>query len=329
MSITNCQRPRRRRIGGLFAALLLAAGVTSTANAASTTTTQAAADATNSIRFGVPSWPGERVKAAVADQILDAIGYHAKATNVSWTIALKSVALGQLDADMALWRPTQNSTLNPMLASGKVSLVTTNIKDARYDLVVPDYVWNAGVHSIADLHKYADKFNNNIYGIEAGNDGNTLVIDAIKNNTYQLGDFKLVSSSTAGMLSQVKNAIRQHKWVVFLGWKPHWMNIIYDIKYLNDPQKMWGDASSVNTVVNPSYAKSHPNAVRFLKQMVIPADVQSLWIKAYGYEKKPFDDVAEHWIKHNPELIKQWLAGVTTADGSQDAFTALQAKISN
>lgn len=328
MSITNTQRPYARRFTGLLAGLLLAASFTATANAA-TDATQAAVDATNNIRFGVPSWPGERVKAAVAGHIFDAIGYDAKATNVSWTIALKSVSLGQLDADMALWRPTQNSTLDPMLESGKVKFVTTNIEDAQYDLVVPDYVWKAGVHSIADLHKYADKFDNRIYGIEAGNDGNTLVINAIKDNTYKLGGFKLISSSTAGMLSQVKNAIRQHKWVVFLGWKPHWMNIIYDIKYLNDPKKMWGDGSTVNTVVNPSYAKSHPNAVRFLKQMTIPSDVQSFWIKAYGYENKPFEEVAETWIKQNPTLVKQWLAGVTTADGSQDAFTALQADIND
>lgn len=290
-------------------------------------TTVGTAAAATKVSFGVPSWPGERVKAEVASQILEAAGYETSITNASWIIDLKAVAMGQLSADMAIWRPTQDSVVKPMLESGKVKLLTVNIKDAKYDLVIPDYVWDAGVHSIADLHKFADKFDHKIYGIEAGNDGNELVLDAIKNNTYDLGDFDLVSSSTAGMLAQVGNAMKQHKWVVFLGWKPHWMNIIYDIKYLDDPKLMWGGASTVSTVVNPEFADNHPNVTRFLKQMTIPAKVQSQWINDYGYEEKPLKDVASQWIKSNPEQVKQWLDGVTTADGSRPALDAVQETI--
>ena len=192
---------------------------------------------------------------------------------------------------------------------------------------MPDYVWEASVHSIADLHKYADKFDHKIYGIESGNDGNVLVQDAIDANQYELGDFKLVESSTAGMMSQAGNAMKQKQWVVFLGWKPHWMNIIYDIKYLDDPELMWGGASTVNTVVRPDFVTKHPNVSRFLQQMLIPAQVQSQWINDYGYKKEPLEKVASDWIKANPELVGQWLEGVTTADGSRPALQALKVSI--
>lgn len=312
---TKTHQRKHRFVSALVVVALAAFAVAGTAAAA------------DKVSFGVPSWPGERVKAEVASQILEAAGYETSTTNASWIIDVKAVATGQLSADMAIWRPTQNSVINPMLKSHKLTLLTTNIKDAKYDLVVPDYVWKAGVHSIADLHKYADKFGHKIYGIEAGNDGNQLVIDAIHSNQYKLGDFHLVASSTAGMLAQVKMAIRRHKWVVFLGWRPHWMNIVYDIKYLKDPEKMWGGASTVNTVVRPDYVKTHPNVSRFLKQMVIPASVQSQWIKDYGYKEKPLDQVADQWIKANTDLVKQWLEGVKTADGSRPAFEAVQASI--
>lgn len=288
-----------------------------------TFTVAAIAAPTQEVRFGVPNWPGEQVKAEVASEILDDAGYKTSVVNVSWIVALKSVALGQLDVDMSLWRPTQNSVLNPMLQSNKVKLLTTNIKDAKYDVVVPDYVWNAGVHSIADLSKYADKFDHKIYGIEAGNDGNELVLNAIAKNMYGLGDFDLVQSSEPGMLAQVGVAVKSHQWIAFLGWKPHWMNIIYKIKYLDDPKLLWGGASTVNTVANPSYAKANPNVVRFLTQMQIPAKVQSQWIYNYGYAKKPMKEVASQWIKANPDLVRQWLDGVTTADGSHAAIDAV------
>ncbi len=302
-----------RAIAGVLAAgMLLVFAAVSTAAAA------------DKVGFGVPPWPGERVKAEIATQILNAMGYEASATDASWVISLQAVAKGDLSADMALWRPTQNSVLDPMLKSGKVVLLTTNIKDAKYDIVVPDYVWEGGVHSIADLHKYGDRFDHKIYGIEAGNDGNELVKDAIKNNLYDLSGWQLMPSSTAGMLAQVGRAVKAHQWIAFLGWQPHWMNVVYNIRFLKDPKKMWGGASTVNTVANPDFVKSNPNVSRFLKQMDIPSKVQSQWIYDYGYKHEPIEQVASQWIESNYELVGQWLDGVKTADGSRPALDAVK-----
>src|SRR5690625_1824672 len=103
-----------------------------------------AAAADNEIEFGAPPWPGEQGKAEVASQILEAIGYEASTLNAGWAILLQGVANGDLDADMGIWRPTQNSMVNPFLEKGEVELVVTNIKDAKYAVVVPQYVCEAG-----------------------------------------------------------------------------------------------------------------------------------------------------------------------------------------
>lgn len=269
----------------------------------------------NSITFGVPPWPGERVKAEVASQILETIGYDASAKSAGWAIVLQGVAGGDIDADMAIWKPTQNSLVDPMLKQGKVEMVVTNIKDAKYDIVVPQYVCDAGVTSIGDLHKQAQKFDSKIYGIEAGNDGNKIVKTAIKKDTYNLSGWSLVPSSTAGMLAQAQRAVSRDQWVAFLGWKPHWMNVIMDLCYLKDPKKIWGGASTVHTVANPEFLKNHPNLATFLENMVIPAKVQSDWIYNYGYKKIPKEEVASQWIQSHPDLVAQWLEGVETADG--------------
>ena len=287
-----------------------------------TTVAQAAA----TVKFGVPPWPGVTVKTEVARQLLGAIGYQTAVTNAGYIIDLQGVARGDLDADMAIWMPSQGSTVNPLVKSGKIKLLTANVPDALYDVVVPNYVWQAGVHSIADLHKYADKFGRKIYGIEAGNDGNQIMIDAIKKNTYNLAGWELVPSSTAGMLAQAGRAIEQHKWIVFLGWKPHWMNIKYKLHYLQDPKKIWGGPSTVYTAVNPEFIKKQPNAARFLKQMVVYSKAQSEWIYDYGYKKQKADAVATAWIKANMDVVAKWLKGVKTADGSKPALEAVKAR---
>jgi glycine betaine/proline transport system substrate-binding protein len=254
------------------------------------------------------------------------MGYKTSELQGSWTIDLESVAKGDNDVDLGLWLPTEKSAAQPLIKAGKIKLLVKNVPDAKYDLVVPDYVWKAGVHCICDLHKYANKFGHTVYGIEAGNDGNVIVKNMIKNNTYNLSGWQLQPSSTAAMLTEAGRKIAKHKWVVFLGWKPHWMNIKYNLRYLQDPKKIWGGPSSVNTVINPHFAAANPNVTKFFKQMVVGAKIQSHWIYQYGFKKKPLDQVAKTWIAHNLDTVGQWLKGVKTANGKQAAIAAVKAK---
>ncbi|WP_368506750.1 glycine betaine ABC transporter substrate-binding protein, partial [Staphylococcus pasteuri_A] len=72
-----------------------------------------------------------------------------------------------------------------------------------------------------------------IYGIEPGNDGNRLIQDMIDKNAFDLKGFKLIESSEAGKVSQVKRAVDREHWVAFLGWAPHPMNSKFDMAYLD------------------------------------------------------------------------------------------------
>ena len=53
--------------------------------------------------------------------------------------------------------------------------IGTNLEGAGYGIVVPQYVADAGVKSLADLGANKDKFDGKFYGIEAGNDGNRII----------------------------------------------------------------------------------------------------------------------------------------------------------
>ena len=82
--------------------------------------------------------------------------------------------------------------------------ISQNLEGAGYGLVVPTYVADAGVKSLADIGKQRDKFDGKIYGIEPGNDGNRIVLGMIEDKANGLDGFELVESSEAGMLSQAR-----------------------------------------------------------------------------------------------------------------------------
>lgn len=281
--------------------------------------------AQNTVKFGSAPWPGVTIKTKIATNVLEAAGYQTEATPASWTISLQGVARGDIDADLGIWMPTQKSTVQPLVDSGKINLLVANVPDAQYDVVVPEYVWEAGVHCICDLADHADKFKSRIYGIEAGNDGNEIMKTAIDNDAYGLGDWNLRPSSTAAMLAQAGRSIKKKDWIVFLGWKPHWMNVKYKLRYLKDPKEIWGTNTAVYTAINPAFAKNNPNVTRFLKQMVVPSKIQSSWIYSYGYKKQSADEVAHQWIVDHMDKVAEWLDGVKTADGNKPAIKAVKA----
>ena len=112
---------------------------------------------------------------------------------------------------------------------------------------MPTYTFDAGLKSFADIAKFKDQLDGKIYGIEPGNDGNRLILDMIKNNTFGLGSFELVESSEQGMLAQVERAVKRKQPIVFLGWEPHPMNSKYDMKYLSGGDDVFG----------PNYRRRH------------------------------------------------------------------------
>ena len=87
--------------------------------------------------------------------------------------------------------------------------------------MVPTYVADAGVKTLTDIGKFKDKFDGKIYGIEAGNDGNRIILDMISKPENNLDGFELVESSEAGMLTQAEQSMKDNQWIVFLGWTPH------------------------------------------------------------------------------------------------------------
>lgn len=281
-----------------------------------------------SVVFSAPPWPGVTMKTEIASEVLEALGYSARTRQLGAQITYEGMSLGEVDSFLAAWLPGQSSMYKAAMDKKTLVDLGNNVEGARLSFAVPGYVAAAGVTSNEDLDKpeFADKFDKTIYSIEIGSGSSEIVNKIVDEDAYGLGDWDLKESSTPGMLASVANATKHKEWILFVGWTPHWMNIEYDMVFLDDPKDVWGPgggASDVKTLANKVWSEAHPNATRFLDQLAFSSDDQSALIYGYGKEEKAQEDVAGEWMKANPAKVKAWLEGVTTRDG-EPAWPAVQ-----
>jgi len=287
---------------------------------------------TDEINFGYVQWPGVTVKTHLVKTLADYLGYNTTMTAATQQVILKSMETGDIDVFVGVWLPSMKENLKPYRDSGSVKLVKPNLKDCLYMTAVNKEAWEAGVKTFEDLKKYEDKFDKKIFGIEPGNDGNKIVKNRIIPE-YNLKGWELVPSSTGGMLTSAKSRLQKDKWVAFNAWKPHYMNVMFDIKYLKDPKKVWPDGgkSTVYSTIKKGYSKEDPNFHQFLKNFELKIETQNKLIYEYkrgGEDKKGRkpEVVVEEWISNNLDTVETWMKGVKAIDGRK-AIDVIKEKV--
>ncbi|MEA3464890.1 MAG: glycine betaine ABC transporter substrate-binding protein [Thermodesulfobacteriota bacterium] len=276
--------------------------------------------ANDKIRFASVSWTGVTVKTELAVNILDSLGYKTTKRTLSVPIAYKALEMGDADIFLGNWMPSMATIANKFFDNGSVVKYVANMPGAKYTLAAPSYVVEAGLKDFSDIARYGDKLEHKIYGIEAGNDGNQIILDMIEKDKFGLGDFKLVETSEAIMVAEVKTLAQQGKWVVFLGWAPHHMNTLIDMQYLTgSTAKTFGSNNGTATVytnLRRGFAEEQPNVAKLLKNLIFPVPMMneiSRLLNANSGMKHA--EAGLRWIKQHPEVYKPWFENVTTVDG--------------
>ena len=283
----------------------------------------------DTVRFSDVGWTDITSTTALTSVVLQGLGYKTTTQMLSVPVTYKSLENGDIDVFLGNWMPTMEGDIRPYLDKGTVETIKTNLTGAKYTLAVPQYVYDAGVKSFADIAKYADKFDGKIYGIEPGNDCNRLIQDMIDKDAFGLKDFSVVESSEAGMLSQVKRKTKRDQWIVFLGWEPHPMNSNFDITYLAGGDDYFGPdlgGANVMTNVRKGYTAECPNVGKPLTNLEFSLTLENEVMKAILDDGKKPAVAAKNWLKANPQVLDAWLEGVTTKDG-KPGLSAVKASL--
>ena len=279
-------------------------------------------DSCSTVRFSDVGWTDITATTAVTTYILKALGYETDIKVLSVPVTYQSLKNKDIDVFLGNWMPSMAADVKPFTDDGSVQTIAKNLDGAGYGLVVPTYAADAGVKSLTDIGKFADKFDHKIYGIEPGNDGNRIVLGMIEDKANGLDGFELVESSEAGMLTQAEKAMKAGDWIVFLGWTPHPVMGEMKITYLDGMGDSGFGAAEVYTNVRAGYVADCPNAGKFISNLKFTLSMENQIMDAIlkGEDAEP---AAVTWLKANSDAVGPWLEGVTTKDGG-DAAAAVK-----
>lgn len=294
--------------------------------AASTFQAQAEDASCGTVKMADPGWSDIAVTNGIATFLLDGLGYQTRVDTLAVPIIFGGLKDGLVDVFMGNWMPAQQGHYDKFVKNGDVVQLAKNLEGTEFTLAVPDYVWNAGVKDYADLSKFADKFDQKIYGIGAGAPANQSLQQIISKNEFDLGQWKLVESSEQAMLSEVGRAVKRQRFITFLGWTPHPMNVQFKMKYLTGGEQYFGASGSVYTLTRKGYAEACPNAGRLLENLRFTQEMENSIMAAALAKKGSTAEAVKAWIAAHPEALEQWLQGVQSREGGE-ALAVLKAKL--
>ncbi|MGQ1889350.1 glycine betaine ABC transporter substrate-binding protein [Thermophagus sp. OGC60D27] len=248
----------------------------------------------------VDGWAEGVAMTYLTKSILETEGYSVNLKRAAVDLVFASLANGDIDVFMDAWLPVTHKEKVAKFGD-KLESLGTNIDQARIGLVVPTYVT---ISSIEELNSVADRFDRKIIGIEKGA-GITAKTD-LAIEEYNL-NLEQMNSSGIAMLTELSKAIKNKEWIVVTGWAPHWKFGRFELKFLDDPRKVYGETEHVETYARKGFKEDDPFAANYFSNFhLTDAQIADLLAKMEdGADNK--DAAAKAWIEQNKALVQSWL----------------------
>lgn len=257
-----------------------------------------------SLTIGYIEWDEDVAVSNLAKVLLeDELGYEVQLTLLDVGPIFTGVANGDLDAFLDVWLPTTHQTYWDTYKDQVIDLGQWYEGEASLGLGVPNYV---EAQSIEDLNDYRDEFSGEIIGIEPGA-GIMRVVEEDAIPGYGL-DYELVASSTPAMLAQLERALGAEEPIVFTAWKPHWMFITYDIRYLEDTRGEMGGPEQLSAIAREGLDEDAPEAFELLDNINLSVEqLAELELEIENAEDP--EEGVRAWLEVNRDVVEGWLPG--------------------
>lgn len=270
------------------------------------------------LRLAYVSWSSSVASHNVVKAVLEEhLGVAVRLRETSAEGIWAAVAEGRADATLSAWLPRTHARYRTRYGAAVADL-GPNLEGVRTGLVVPavrpgrqtgprgqstrDPVQ---VDSVADLRRYAATFDHRIVGIDPDAGVMNLTRKALE--VYGLDGFRLVGGSEAGMVEALERAIRTGRHVVITGWQPHWMFARWNLKFLADPENVYGTGEAIHTLARPGLREERPRVAALLDNFHWSvADMERLLIWNRQGDRFPYEN-ALRWTRLHPEQVQAWL----------------------
>lgn len=153
-----------------------------------------------------------------------------------------------------------------------------------------------------------------IVGIEAGSGTTEMAADML-NDYDNLEGWELQTSSTAGMITSLEQAIENEEPIVVTGWTPHWIFEEFDLKILEDPKHSLGEEEFIHTIVREGLEEDMPGAYTIMENF--SWEVEDMQEVMYAAQDVSFEEAASDWVEENRDLVDEWTEGSEPVDGME------------
>lgn len=267
------------------------------------------------VRIGWVNWSDTEIAVKLANIVLeDQLKQPVKLVMADIGIQFQAMANGNIDLIPMVWLPGTHKAFYDKYKDKLEDLGV--LYEGRIGMAVPDIVPASEVSSLADLNKpgIAQQFDGKILTSEVGN-GQYKLTEKVLNDKKIVG-YKMVASSESGMLSELDRNLKRGKWSLVNAWSPHWMFAKYPLRYLNDPEHLFGGTEQIHVVARKGFSEQYPNVARFFSHYSIPqADLQTMMSAAREPGNSPEKVVAAYYAQNKARFVAM-------AEGNKTAATS-------
>lgn len=244
----------------------------------------------------LPSWTDGLSTAYLLQDQLEKLGYAVEMQTLTEAGPLyTALAQGDVDVYPSAWPELTHAEYMEEYGDD-IEDLGAYYDQAKLTIAVPEYT---DIDSIEDLAGAAGRFDGRIYGIEPGA-GLTKQTQESMLPTYGLdGEYELVTSSTAAMLTELDNAIKAEEDIVVTLWRPFWANDAYDVKDLEDPQGAMGESEALHFLGASGFAEEFPDAAALIEQIMLDdaqyGALEDLVVNEYGEGREA--EAVDAWLE--------------------------------
>nr|WP_315268038.1 glycine betaine ABC transporter substrate-binding protein [Microbacterium lemovicicum] len=250
----------------------------------------------------LPSWTDGLSTAYLLENRLEGLGYTVEMQTLTEAGPLYTgLAQGDIDIYPSAWPELTHASYMEKYGDS-IEDLGAYYDDAKLTIAVPDYV---DIDSIDQLAGQADRFGGRIIGIEPGA-GLTKQTQESMLPGYGLdGEYELVTSSTAAMLTELDNAIAAQKDIAVTLWRPFWANDAYDVKDLADPDGRMGEPEALHFLGREGLGEEYPDIAELIAGIRLDDEqygaLEDLVVNEYGEGREA--EAVQAWLEQYPDVI--------------------------
>ncbi|MCT9819410.1 glycine betaine ABC transporter substrate-binding protein [Microbacterium sp. W1N] len=255
----------------------------------------------------LPSWTDGLSTAYLLEDQLGKLGYTVEMEELTEAGPLYAgLAQGDVDIFPSAWPELTHASYMETYGD-RIEDLGAYYDNAKLSIAVPDYV---DITSIDQLAGNGARFNGKIIGIEPGA-GLTKQTQESMLPAYDLGgEYQLVTSSTAAMLTELDSAVSAQRDIVVTSWRPFWANAAYGLRDLEDPKGAMGETEALHFLGTSGLAEEYPDVAELIAGIRLDDEqygsLEDMVVNEYGEGK--YADAVDAWIAANPDAFSTLIA---------------------